>query len=64
MAKIIKGKYPYKDSEGKSKKQKRKELEKEQKKLLRKQDKALKMQCDCNHLDSKKNKTHFKFSKI
>ena len=21
------------------------------------------MQCDCNHLDSKKNKTHFKYSK-
>ena len=63
MAKIVKGKYPYQDAEKLSKKKKRKEAEKEQKKLLRKQDKELKMQCDCNHLDSKKNKTHFKISK-
>jgi hypothetical protein len=63
MAKIVKGKYPYKDTEKLSKKKKRKEAEREQKKLLRKQDKQLKMQCDCNHLDSKKNKTHFKVSK-
>ena len=63
MAKIVKGKYPYKDAEKLSKKKKRKEAEREQKKLLRKQDKQLKMQCDCNHLDSKKNKTHFKISK-
>ena len=63
MAKIVKGKYPYVDDEKLSKKKKRKEAEREQKKLLRKQDKQLKMQCDCNHLDSKKNKTHFKISK-
>ena len=63
MAKIVKGKYPYKDTEKLSKKKKRKEAEREQKKLLRKQDKELKMQCNCNHLDSKKNKTHFKISK-
>ena len=63
MAKIVKGKYPYKDTEKLSKKKKRKEAEREQKKLLKKQDKELKMQCDCNHLDSKKNKTHFKISK-
>ena len=63
MAKIVKGKYPYKDTEKLSKKKKRKEAEREQKKLLKKQDKELKMQCDCNHLDSKKNKTHFKVSK-
>ena len=48
MAKIVKGKYPYKDTEKLSKKKKRKEAEREQKKLLKKQDKELKMQCDCN----------------
>lgn len=31
--------------------------------MLKKQDKQLKMQCNCNHLDSKKNKPHFKISK-
>ena len=62
MAKIIKGKYPYKETESMSKKKKRKLAEKEQRKLLAKQDKQLKMQCDCNHLDSKKNKSHMKIS--
>ena len=63
MAKIVKGKYPYKETEKMSKKKKRKQAEREQRKLLEKQDKQLKMQCDCNHLDSKKNKSHFKKSK-
>ncbi len=60
MAKIVKGKYPYKETEKMSKKKMREKAAKEQRKLLAKQDKQLKMQCDCNHLDSKKNKSHFK----
>ena len=63
MAKIVKGKYAYKDTEKLSKKKRKEAERREQKKLLKKQDKELKMQCDCNHLDSKKNKTHFKVSK-
>lgn len=58
----IKGKFPYKDGDKKSKKEKARLRAKEQEKLLKKQDKELKMQCECNHLDSKKNKTHFKYN--
>lgn len=63
MAKVIRGKYPYKDDSKKSKKDKKREQKELQKKMLKKQDKQLKMQCNCNHLDSKKNKPHFKLSK-
>ena len=60
MAKIVKGKYPFKEIKKLSKKKMREKAAKEQKKLLAKQDKELKIQCDCNHLDSKNNKSHFK----
>lgn len=63
MAKVIKGKYRYKDAEHKSKKQMKREQRELERKMLKKQDKQIKMQCDCNHLDSKKNKAHFKLSK-
>lgn len=64
MAKLIKkGKYPYVDSKKQSKKQKKKEQEKLQRKMLEKQDKALKKQCNCNHIDCDKGKSHFKYSK-
>lgn len=57
MSKSIKGKFPYKDGS-----KKKINSRKEQEKLLRKQDKEMKMQCECNHLDSKKNKTHFSYN--
>lgn len=56
MAKI-KGKFEYKKDKDKKKKKNLRELsEKEQ----RKKDKKLRKQCECNHLDSKHNKSHFK----
>ena len=63
MAKVVKGKYKYKDDDHKSKKQIKREQRELERKMLKKQDKQLKMQCDCNHLDAKKNKTHFKMTK-
>ena len=61
MAKsIIKGKYPYKDAKKMSNKERKKEEKRKKEELLRKEDKKLKMQCNCNHLDSKHNKAHFK----
>ena len=56
--KAIKGKFPYKDGDKVSKKAKRKKMLEE----LRKKDKRLRMQCECNHIDSKHGKTHFKKS--
>lgn len=61
MAKVVRGKYNFK-SDSLSKKEKKRLKEKEQRKLLQKQDKEMKIMCDCNHLDAKKNKTHFKYS--
>lgn len=55
MAKI-KGKFEYKKDKDKKKKNKRELNEK----MQRKKDRKLKKQCECNHLDSKHNKTHMK----
>lgn len=61
MAKVIKGKFRYKDVKKNklSKSQKRKEYQK----LLRKQDKELKMRCECNHIDCDKNKLRLDYNK-
>lgn len=63
MAKVIKGKYEYHDKDKMSKKAKKKEAKKLQEKMLKKQDKAIKMQCDCNHIDRKTGKSFWKISK-
>jgi len=64
MAKlIIKGKYPYHDKDKQSKKERKKEALKLQKKMMKEKDKELKKICNCNHIDSKKGKSHFKISK-
>lgn len=55
MAKI-KGKFEYKKNKDKKKKNKRELNAKLQKKL----DKKLRKQCECNHLDAKHNKGHWK----
>lgn len=57
---IIRGRFKYK-KDGDGKKSKKKNNRKIIEKAFKKEDKKLKKMCECNHLDSEKNKTHFKY---
>ena len=59
---FIRGKFKFEDEKKKKKKKKKKNYEKLKLKAqekLKEKDKKLRKMCECNHLDSKKNKAHF-----